>query len=276
MARQKVVLITGASSGFGREAAVRLAGRGHRVFGTSRQARVDEGGVRMVALDVRDDASVRIAVEAVLAEAGRIDVLVNNAGYVLGGLAEEVTIEEVRQQFETNFFGLVRMTKAVLPGMRRQRSGTIVNVGSLAGLMGVPGESYYSATKFAIEGYSEALRYEVEPFGVRVSLVEPSYFKTGIDTGKVEGSERIGDYDGMRERIARVFEAGLRQGGDPREVGELLVRIAESDRPRLRYLVGREARWLGPLRRVLPDAVLAWGTRRYFKIPRVIGKPGRT
>lgn len=268
MTQEKVILITGASSGFGQEAARVLVQRGHRVFGTSRADRPDEGGVRMLRLDVRDEGAVRAGVEKVLAEAGRIDVLVNNAGYALASLVEEARTEEAQAMFDTNFFGIVRVTKAVLPAMRRQRSGTIINISSLAGLVGVPGEGFYSASKFAIEGYSESLRYEVEPFGIHVSIVEPSYFKTGFDRAKIEGSDRFADYDGLRERIHAVFDAGARSGGDPRVVGELIARIAESRSPRLRYRVGRDALWIAPLRCVLPDAVFAWGARKWFGIKR--------
>ena len=271
MPQPKVILITGASSGFGREAARLLAQRGHRVFGTSRQARPDDGGVRMLPLDVRMEESVRAGVEKVLSEAGRIDVLVNNAGYVLAGLIEEATTEEAIAQFDTNVFGLVRMTKAVLPAMRRQHDGTIINIGSLAGLLGVPGEGFYAASKFAVEGYSESLRYEVEPFGIRVCIVEPSYFRTGLETGKIKGTDRIEAYDGLRERIMAAFDAGLRHGGDPRTVAELIARIAVSPRPRFRYRVGREAHLLAPLRALLPDPLMAWGTRKWFHISRKSG-----
>ncbi len=264
MAQSKVVLVTGASSGFGQQAAALLVRRGHRVFGTSRRQLPDQAGVQMLQLDVRDDQAVRAGVAEVLADAGRIDVLVNNAGYVLSSLIEEATTQEAQAQFDTNFFGIVRMTKAVLPAMRRQRDGTIINVGSLAGLVGVPGEGFYSATKFAIEGYSESLRYEVERFGIRVCIVEPSYFRTGIADAKVHGSDRIEDYHGLRDRIAAVFDDGARRGDDPQLVADRIARIVECPRPRLRYRVGRDARLIAPLRNVLPERMMAWGTRKWF------------
>ncbi len=268
MAQSRVILITGASSGFGQQAAALLGQRGHRVFGTSRRPLPDAAGVRMLQLDVRDDQAVEACVQAVLAEAGRIDVLVNNAGYVLSSLIEEATVRQVQEQFDTNFLGYVRMTKAVLPVLRRQRGGTIINIGSLAGLLAVPGEGFYSATKFVIEGYSETLRYEVERFGIRVCIVEPSYFRTGIADAKVFGADRIDDYNGMRERIMGAFDEDARRGDDPRLVADLLARIVETPRPRLRYRVGRDARLLAPLRALAPDRVIAWGTRKWFGLDR--------
>ncbi len=267
MPDQKVILITGASSGFGREAALTLVRKGHRVFGTSRSQRPDEAGIRMLALDVRNDESVAACAKQVLDEAGRIDVLVNNAGYALTGMIEESTIEQVRDQFDTNVFGVVRMTRAVLPAMRSRRSGTIINVGSLAGLVGVPGEGFYAATKFTLEGYSESLRYEVAGFGIHVSIVEPSYFRTGFDTARAEAADRIDDYNGLRERIMAAFEKSARSGEDPRKVGDLIANIAESPAPRLRYRVGREARFVPYLRRLLPDAAFEWGAKRFFNLP---------
>ncbi|MCY1013953.1 SDR family NAD(P)-dependent oxidoreductase [Nannocystis pusilla] len=176
-----VVLITGASSGFGEAAARLLAARGPcRVFGTSRRAAGHDtpGGVEMLPLDVRSDASVAACVDAVMQRAGRIDVLVNNAGYTLAGAVEETAIDEAKAQFDTNFFGMARMVRAVLPVMRAQGGGRIVNVSSLAGLVGVPFHAHYSASKFAVEGLSEGLRQEVRRFGIHVSLIEPGDFKT--------------------------------------------------------------------------------------------------
>ena len=175
---KKVALVTGASSGFGRLTAEHLLRDGYRVFGTSRRELPDtERGVEMLTLDVRSEESVRECVGRVLQTAGRIDLLVNNAGLLVTvGPDEEVSPEEAQLLFETNFFGVTRMTHAVLPSMRSRRSGRIVNVSSLAGLLAVPGQALYSATKFAVEGYSEALRQELMPYGITVSLVEPGFF----------------------------------------------------------------------------------------------------
>jgi short-subunit dehydrogenase len=183
MADQRVVLITGASSGVGQSTARLLAHRGYKVFGTSR----NPGGsaiipaVEMLPLDVRADDSVQACVEAVSSRSGRLDVLINNAGQELAGAVEEVSAEECRAQFETNFFGVVRMVNAVLPLMRRQNRGHIINAGSLSGLSPIPFLGIYSATKFALEGYTEALRHEVKPFNIRVSLTEAGFLKTAHD-----------------------------------------------------------------------------------------------
>lgn len=267
MARRKVVLITGASSGFGQLAAERLGRAGHQVFGTSRRPQNDAGRpYRMLTLDVRSDESARACVEQVMAEAGRIDVLVNNAGYALSSLIEEAKIEEAKEQFETNFWGTVRMTKAVLPTMRKQRYGRVINISSLAGLIGVPGEGFYSASKFAIEGYSEALALEVGVFNIHVSLIEPGYFKTGFGDARSEGTHLIPDYNAIRDRIMAAFADGARSGGDPARVAERIQRVIESPRPALRYRVGKDAAWLPVLRAILPPQVFAWGTQRYFRI----------
>lgn len=178
-----VVLVTGASTGIGRETARRLVAAGYRVFGTSRKGGPDFDGVEHVALDVCDDASVEAAVAGVVARAGRIDVLVNNAGYLEAGAVEEVPLDRARAQLETNLFGVARMIRAVLPAMRARRSGRIVTVSSLAGLVPVPFWGWYNASKFAVEGLCETLRQEVSPFGVHVSLVEPGAIKTPFYAG---------------------------------------------------------------------------------------------
>ncbi len=244
----QVILVTGASSGIGRATAQLLAERGHLVLGTSRNIATVAPipGVEFLPLDVRSDASVGACVDMVLQRAGRLDVLVNNAGYVLSGAVEEVSPDEALAQFETNFFGAVRMARAVLPIMRRQGGGQIINISSVAGLVPLPFWGYYSASKAALEALTEALRYEVKPFRIRVSLVEPGPFKTELYRNQ-QGAERpIAEYDPWRERVAALIRENERAGEDPQRVAECVLRIVASPSPRLRYPVGRNmARNLG-------------------------------
>jgi NAD(P)-dependent dehydrogenase (short-subunit alcohol dehydrogenase family) len=223
-------------------------------------------------MDVCDDASVLAGVARVINEAGRIDVLVNNAGFALNGFAEEATICQVEKQFNTNYFGVVRLTNAVLPFMRRQRAGTIINISSIAGLIGTPGKGHYCAVKSALEGYSEATRYEVSDFGIHVCLVEPGHFNTGFT--KVIASNRIADYNHLREELTKAFKANSRYGGDPMVVAELIAKIAESRRPHLfRHLVGREARLFALLHAILPDSIFAWGMRKWHRMKEARPRP---
>jgi NAD(P)-dependent dehydrogenase (short-subunit alcohol dehydrogenase family) len=233
-ARPPVVLVTGASSGIGKACAERLFARGCRVYGTSRQApralaqvRTSDLApmLRMIPLDVTSDASVDAAVGVVVACEGRIDAVVNNAGFGVAGAAELTTIEEAREQFETNFFGTVRVCRAVLPVMRQQGSGRILNVSSIAGRIGIPFQAFYSASKFAIEGFSEALRMEVAPFGVKVVLIEPGDFRTGFTAARrlARGASGQPDAapkgDGLRTDGSAGLAApkgdGLRTDGSP-------------------------------------------------------------
>jgi NAD(P)-dependent dehydrogenase (short-subunit alcohol dehydrogenase family) len=182
----KVVLVTGVSSGFGQAIAAELQARGHRVFGTTRRpSTAAPGGCTLVTIDVDDEASVTAGVAEVLRQAGRIDAVVNNAGFGFAGAIEDTTVEEARRQFETNFFGTHRMCRAVLPQMRAQRSGRIVNMSSLGGLVSIPFQAMYCATKFAVEAYTEALRMEVRPFGIQVAMVEPGDFATRFTANRL-------------------------------------------------------------------------------------------
>src|SRR2546425_4169268 len=243
MVENRAVLITGASSGFGRETARLLLVRGFKVYGTSRNpsAKPQESGVGMIALDVDSDDSVQNGVKDLLDEAGRLDVLVNNAGYVLTGGAEETSIAEAKAQLETDFFGPVRMAKAVLPTMRKQGSGQIINISSMAAILPVPFEGYYAAAKAALLAWSEALRHEVKSLGIKVSVIEPGFFKTNLGNTRKIAKYPIRDYDHLRLQAVSTLDEDFRNGADPKIVGETVLRIIESKNPKLEYAVGREA-----------------------------------
>jgi NAD(P)-dependent dehydrogenase (short-subunit alcohol dehydrogenase family) len=267
MSDQRVVLITGASSGVGRSTARLLSQRGYRVFGTSRQATTAEStAVEILPLDVRADDSVRACVDAVVNRSGRLDVLINNAGYELAGALEELSAEEARAQFETNFFGVVRMVDAVLPLMRRQKRGHIINVGSLSGLSAIPFLGVYSASKFALEGYTEALRHEVKPFNIHVSLTEAGFLKTPMMNHRQLAAHRLAEYDPWRQRALNAIRAQEEKGPGPEVVAETLLDIVSSKTPRLRYLIGRQAKTVTRLRRFLPAGMYEYGVRRTFSI----------
>jgi NAD(P)-dependent dehydrogenase (short-subunit alcohol dehydrogenase family) len=238
---QKVVLITGASSGFGKAIAEALHARGFCVYATTRAvpAPHNAGSYRSIPMDVDSEVTVAEGVERILREQGRIDVLVNNAGFGVAGAIEDTTVEEARAQLETNFLGTHRLCRAVLPIMRKQRSGRIVNISSLAGLVSVPFQAFYCATKFAVEAYTEALRMEVRPFGIHVSMVEPGDFATGFTAKRrmVRASGPSSPYDARcRAAVGRMAEDELRNA-DIGPVVRKVVAVVESARPRLRYPV---------------------------------------
>jgi short-subunit dehydrogenase len=263
----QTILVTGASSGIGLATARLLAERGFTVFGTARKpASAESQGVKMVALDVRSDDSVRACVGQVVATAGRLDVLVNNAGYSLTGAAEETTVDEAKAQLETNFFGVMRMVNAVLPGMRAAGAGKIINVSSLAGNTAIPYSAFYSASKFAVEGYSEALWYEVRPFGISVSLVEPGFVNTPIGEASPSAERLLPAYDATRKQMLTAFGHSLRAGIPPEQVARRLLQIIENPHPGLRYPVGKQATWLPRLRNVVPWSVYAAGVRKTFAV----------
>jgi NAD(P)-dependent dehydrogenase (short-subunit alcohol dehydrogenase family) len=268
----RVVLVTGASSGIGRSIGELLAGKGFRVFGTSRDpGRSAPSELAMLPLDVRSDLSVDGCIRDVLLQSGRLDVLINNAGYDLAGALEETSLAEAKEQFETNFFGTARMTQAVLPVMRRQRSGWIVMISSLAGLLGVPFHGFYSASKHALEGYTETLRHEVKVFNIRVSLIEPSYVRTSLTGSSRTAANSISDYDGMRRRALAVFERSVQEGAAPEEVANVVAAVLMDSSPRLRYRVGILAKWLPRLRAVSSQRSFEAGTRRTFHLDKEAG-----
>jgi len=270
---ERVVLITGASSGIGRACARYLAERGYRVYGTSRKITgngpVEDGSVRMIRMDVNDDRSVASGIDEVLRDAGRLDVVANNAGFGIAGAIEETSIEEVRALFETNLFGLLRVCRAVLPEMRRQSSGTIVNISSLAGRIGLPYQGLYSATKFAVEGATEALRMEVKPFGIKVILIEPGDFRTGFTDNRVHtaASKEDSAYQERFQRALKVAESDEESGSSPERIARLLYRILQDSSPKVRYSTGEASqRAAAILKGILPSKLFEWGLMKYYKV----------
>lgn len=255
-----VVLITGASSGLGRSCAEHLQARGYRVYGGSRRASLD-APFAFVQMDVTSEDSVAQAVRQVIEREGRIDVIVNNAGDGIAGAVEDTSIAEAQQQFDTNFFGALRVCRAVLPQMRAQGSGLVVNVSSLGGLVALPFQGLYSASKFALEGMTEALRMEVKPHGVRVVLVEPGDFRTGF-TAQRRKVQAAGHsvYAGHFGRALATMERDEHGGSDPAAVARLLERLINKSSPRLRYKVG--SAWqkfaIGTLRVLLPQKLFEY------------------
>jgi NAD(P)-dependent dehydrogenase (short-subunit alcohol dehydrogenase family) len=266
--RSPVVLVTGASSGIGQAVASAFAAKGFEVFGTSRNPQRTEpiAGVELVTLDVTDAASVTAAVETVVKRAGRIDILVNNAGFGVLGAAEESSIEQAREVFETNFFGLAALTREVLPHLRAQGSGRIINVGSVLGFLPAPYGAFYAASKHAVEGYSESLDHETREFGVRVSVVEPGYTKTSFETNATDADSPIESYAPTREHVKRVLADAVRAGDDPAVVAQVVLKAATSRTPKLRYPAGPVARRLALLKRIAPAAVLDKGIRTASKL----------
>jgi NADP-dependent 3-hydroxy acid dehydrogenase YdfG len=284
-----VVLVTGCSSGIGRATAAHLASLGHTVVATARRvetlADLAAGGCHTLALDVTDEASMRVAVEATLAAHSRIDVLVNNAGYSQSGAIESVPIARVRAQFETNVFGLLRLTQLVLPAMRARRAGRIVNVSSMGGRLVFPGGGVYHASKYAIEALSDGLRYELRPFGIAVVLIEPGLVRTqfaetvGAHLASMPAPDAAGDdtsrvYAAFNDVIARGTKAAYESGpmaklaGEPIDVARAIAAAIAVRRPRARYTVTPSATLFLTLRRWLGDAGWDWFLRANFTQPK--------
>jgi short-subunit dehydrogenase len=266
--RQKTAFVTGASSGIGKAAATALARAGYRVIGTSRKAAPGEirDGIRMIACDVTSDLSVADAVALAHQELGRIDLLVNNAGYALSGAAEESSVDQVRSLFETNFLGVVRVTNAVLPMMRQQGYGRILNIGSVLGLIPGPFGAYYSASKHAIEGYSESLDHEVRQFGIRVAVIEPWATKTSIEANSPQGDRPVAAYGQTLARYRTAFDLAMATGDTADDVAATILMAAQDKAPRLRYPSGKAARQTSFARRFLPRALFDRTLRKQFNI----------
>ena len=268
MASNKLAVVTGSSSGIGLMTAVELARNGYRLVATmrdlGRSGRLEDAaqkaGVRdrldLHRVDITETDSLSDAVNGIVRDHGRIDVLVNNAGFGSGGFAEDMSLAELRHQMETNFFGNVAMTKAVIPVMRQQRSGHIIQVASVAGRMAAPLLGAYAASKFALEGWSEALRVEVHSLGIRVVLIEPGDYDTDIwDRNVMIARQALDPNSPNRERSQRFVEfikSRAAKRRDPREVARLIVRVANDPNPKLRYLIGPDARVQMLFRALMP------------------------
>jgi NAD(P)-dependent dehydrogenase (short-subunit alcohol dehydrogenase family) len=275
----KTVLITGCSSGIGEATAARLARNGWTVYATARRpetlTELAEGGCRTLALDVTDESSMTEAVDSVVAETGRIDALVNNAGYSQSGASETLDLADVRRQFETNVFGLLRMSQLVLPTMRAQGSGRIVNISSMGGRLVFPGGGAYHATKYAVEAFSDAMRFEVRGFGVHVVLVEPGLITTNFENAALASMdlEDDGPYGHFNRKVASAtsdaYSGPLRRlGGPPAAVAKVIEKALTARRPRARYTVTPSARLSIGTRRLLPDRIWDAAMRAQFPRPR--------
>lgn len=265
--RSKIAIVTGASSGIGLATAERLTHAGYRVYGTSRRGDKADGGLfEMLSLDVTRDESVRAVVEKLMQLEGRLDLLVNNAGFgVAPAGAEESSLEQAQSIFDTNFFGIVRMTRAVLPHMRQQGSGRIINIGSVLGFLPMPYMALYSATKHAVSGYSEALDHELRTLGIRVSVVEPAYINTSFDANLMKPDAPLDVYHEVRAGVARRVKEALEGADSPNVVAEIVLKAAIATHPKIRYAPGLASR-LRMLRRFAPARLVDAGVRKDLRL----------
>src|SRR5881409_67539 len=263
-----IALITGASSGIGEATAHRLAAAGYKVYGTSRRGvPTGQRPYAMLALDVTSDESVAAAVSEVMRLEGRIDLLVNNAGFgVAPAGAEESSIEQAKAIFETNLFGLIRMTRAVVPHMRRQGHGRILNIGSVLGFLPMPYGALYAETKHAVEGYSESLDHELRTRGIRVSVIEPAYTKTQFDANFLAPDSKLDEYREVRALLDKVLKDVMATAEEPTVVADVVLEAAIADHPKLRYAAGGLANRLRLLRRFAPAGLLDAGIRKDLRL----------
>lgn len=263
-----IALVTGASSGIGEATAKKLATAGYKVYGTSRRgAQSGQQPFAMLPLDVTSDDSVETVAKELIQREGRIDLLVNNAGFgVAPAGAEESSIEQAKAIFETNFFGLIRMTRAVVPHMRRQGGGRIINIGSVLGFLPMPYAALYAATKHAIGGYSESLDHELRTRNIRVSVIEPAYTKTQFDANFLAPDSMLDEYHEVRALLNKVLKNVMETADDPAVVADAVLKAAVAAQPKLRYTAGTLANRLRLLRRFAPAGVLDAGIRKDLKL----------
>ena len=271
---ERVILVTGASSGIGKATAEKLIEEGHTVYGAARRVERMEDLVRQgghaLSVDVTQHDTIRAAVAQVLEEQGRLDVLVNNAGYAVYGAVEDTTVEDARRQFEVNVFGLAEMTKAVLPTMRQQKSGCIINITSMGGKIYTPLGAWYHATKHALEGWSDCLRLELAPFGIKVVVIEPGAIQTEFgDVLYQPLLDRSGEgpYAAMAQKVAQVIKAAYADGAGspPSVIADVISRAIRASRPKRRYVAGKYARLMMFMRRWFGDRIFDWVMRSQMK-----------
>ncbi len=275
---KKVVLITGTTSSIGLAAARLFHENGYRVFGTSRRPLDTQDEVfETLSLEMHSEASVRSCVAQVLENVGRIDVLVNNVGVADGvGPLEDMSADRGQKLFQTNFFGAARMIQAVLPHMRRQRSGRIINVGSIAGSTTSPGLGMYAASKSALAGYTATLRTEVSSFGIHVSLLIPGAIRGWESPGGDANRCNSDGYVGFRDRVLSCYQAASKNGLEPMQLARLIVRVAGKRNPASRYVIGADARMALLSRSILPSRIFDWVIQKYFRLPKRSVPPAKT
>ena len=269
----KIVLITGASSGIGKTCAEYLATKGYTVYGASRNAPFPPDTPKdktpiPIKIDIRNDESVQQAIEHIVKKHKTIDIVVNNAGYGIAGPVEETTIQQAHEQLETNFFGAFRICRTVLPYMRKQKNGLIINVSSIGGVMGLPYQGFYSASKYALEGMTEALRLEVKSFGINVTLLEPGDIQTSF-TKRREKNPVIKNspYRSSLQRVMEVVEKEEQNGVSPLVVAKRIEHIINTSKPKQRYRVGAfSQRFVASLKGVLPDRFIEWILAKFYKV----------
>lgn len=264
----KIALVTGASQGIGAATAVRLAKAGYKVYGTSRRGDAKGGqSFEMLPLDVTSDESVATAVNEVVRLSGRIDLLVNNAGIGIAPAgAEEVSIAQAQAIFDTNIFGLLRVTQAVVPNMRRQGAGRIINIGSVLGFLPMPYGALYAATKHAVEGFSESLDHELRNIGIRVTVIEPAYTRTPFDVNMLEPDTKMEEYREVRAMVSKRVKDVMKTAEGPEVVAEAVLRAASAQHPKLRYTAGNLAKRLRLLRTFAPAGLVDAGIRKDLRL----------
>jgi NAD(P)-dependent dehydrogenase (short-subunit alcohol dehydrogenase family) len=283
---ENIVLVTGASSGIGLETSLLLARNGFYTYATTRKSESDSNPVtnaakkenislKTIQLDVDNDISVRNCVDTILSEKGRIDVVVNNAGYALGGALEETSIEEARKQFETNFFGAVRVMQATIPTMRKQRRGRIVNITSMGGRIAIPLDPFYHGSKFALEGLSESIQYELEPLGIKIILIEPGAVRTNF-WRNIKFANRAhsssSQYSQLESKMSTAFEKMEENAIHPSEVAKVILKAVTSDDPQLRYTVGTDAARIMESRKSMSDKEFGNLIKQTFMITEKVNK----